>query len=212
MNGSKCWEWRKIAGGWKKQIKHPGDRERRRRKLLYAENSQERNSWLKKSLQGIYSEQRCKELKTGSSKGRLKGSNLDHTGLLIKENEVEYGEESIAQPRSLLHHQRFSSLFSKWPQLSKGEFCKLEAPCVSECAYSVGSIMSDSSTPQTLSRQAPLSMGFSRQEYWGGLPCPPPGHLPDPGIQPVSFLLLHGRRILCHLSCWIHSMSLSTLS
>ena len=33
---------------------------------------------------------------------------------------------------------------------------------------------------------APLSMGFSRQEYWSGLPCPPPGDLPDPGIEPVS--------------------------
>ena len=31
-----------------------------------------------------------------------------------------------------------------------------------------------------------LSMGFSRQEYWSGLPCPPPGDLPDPGIEPVS--------------------------
>ena len=31
--------------------------------------------------------------------------------------------------------------------------------------------------------QAPLSMGFSRQEYWGGLPCPPSGDLPDPGIE-----------------------------
>ena len=34
--------------------------------------------------------------------------------------------------------------------------------------------------------QAPLSMGFSRQEYWSGLPCPTPGDLPDPGIEPES--------------------------
>ena len=34
--------------------------------------------------------------------------------------------------------------------------------------------------------QAPLCMGFSGQEYWSGLPCPPPGDLPDPGIEPVS--------------------------
>ena len=34
--------------------------------------------------------------------------------------------------------------------------------------------------------QVLLSMGFSRQEYWSGLPCPPPGNLPDPGIKPVS--------------------------
>ena len=38
----------------------------------------------------------------------------------------------------------------------------------------------------TAACQAPLSMGFSRQEHWSGLPCPPPGDLPDPGIEPVS--------------------------
>ena len=38
----------------------------------------------------------------------------------------------------------------------------------------------------TAARQAPLSMGFSRQEYWSALPCPPLGDLPDPGIEPVS--------------------------
>ena len=37
-----------------------------------------------------------------------------------------------------------------------------------------------------MARQAPLSMGFPRQEYWSGLPFPPPGDLPDPGIQPLS--------------------------
>ena len=42
-------------------------------------------------------------------------------------------------------------------------------------------------TPWTVAHQAPLSMGFSRQEYWSGLPCPPPGDLPDPGIKPESF-------------------------
>ena len=41
-------------------------------------------------------------------------------------------------------------------------------------------------TPGTVARQAPLSMGFSRQEYWSGLPFPPPEDLPDPGIEPVS--------------------------
>ena len=41
-------------------------------------------------------------------------------------------------------------------------------------------------TPWTVARQAPLSMGFSRQEYWSGCPCPPPGHLPHPEIEPPS--------------------------
>ena len=38
----------------------------------------------------------------------------------------------------------------------------------------------------TIARQAPLSMGFPRQEYWSGLPFSPPGDLPDPGISPES--------------------------
>ena len=37
--------------------------------------------------------------------------------------------------------------------------------------------------PWTVARQAPLSMGFSRQQYWNGLPWPPPGNLPNPGIK-----------------------------
>ena len=41
-------------------------------------------------------------------------------------------------------------------------------------------------TPWTVAYQAPPSMGFSRQEYWSGLPFPPPGDLPDPGIKPGS--------------------------
>ena len=41
-------------------------------------------------------------------------------------------------------------------------------------------------TPWTIAYQAPLSMGFSRQEYWSGLPFPSPGDLPDPRIEPGS--------------------------
>ena len=43
-------------------------------------------------------------------------------------------------------------------------------------------------TPWSVDDQTPLSMGFSRQEYWSGLPCPPPGDLPDPGIEPASLM------------------------
>ena len=47
--------------------------------------------------------------------------------------------------------------------------------------------MSDSSvTPWTIAHQAPLTMGFSRQESWSGLPFPYPEDLPDPGIKPLS--------------------------
>ena len=60
-------------------------------------------------------------------------------------------------------------------------------------------------TPRTVAWQASLSVGFSRQEYWSGLSCRPPRHLPDPGIEPASpslqvdsLLLSHwGRMIPC---------------
>ena len=48
------------------------------------------------------------------------------------------------------------------------------------------SVKSDSVTPWTVAHQAPLSMGFSQQEYWSRLPFPPLGVLPDQGIEPGS--------------------------
>ena len=48
------------------------------------------------------------------------------------------------------------------------------------------SVMSDSANPWIVAHQAPLPMGFSRQEYWSGVPFPPPGNLPNPGIKPTS--------------------------
>ena len=44
--------------------------------------------------------------------------------------------------------------------------------------------MSNSMTTRTVTNQAPLSIGFSRQDYWSGLPCPSQRDLPDPGIEP----------------------------
>ena len=58
------------------------------------------------------------------------------------------------------------------------------------------SVMSDSVTPWTIARQAPLSMEFSRQEYWSGYPFPSPWGLPNPGIEPRSPTL----KILYYLS------------
>ena len=46
--------------------------------------------------------------------------------------------------------------------------------------------------PMTAACQASLYMGFSRQEYWSGSPCPPPGDLPNPGIEPVSLTVAPG--------------------
>ena len=60
--------------------------------------------------------------------------------------------------------------------------------CVCVCVLSLFSRVLLFATQWTVAYQAPLSMGFSRQEYWSGLPCPPPGDLPDPGIEPMSLM------------------------
>ena len=62
-------------------------------------------------------------------------------------------------------------------------------PQLCESASVSHSVMSDCATPWTVARQAPPSMGFSRQEYWSGLPFPSPGDLPNPGIKPGCFAL-----------------------
>ena len=56
------------------------------------------------------------------------------------------------------------------------------------CMISCFSHVQFFATPWTVAFQAPLSMGFSRQEYWSGLPGPPPGGLPDPGMEPTSLM------------------------
>ena len=62
-------------------------------------------------------------------------------------------------------------------------------------------------SPKTVAAQDPLSMGFSGQEYWSGLPCPSPGDLPDSGIESAVFYVsCTGRRVLyhyCHLGSLI---------
>ena len=75
-------------------------------------------------------------------------------------------------------------------------------------------------TPWTVACQAPLSLGFSRQEYWSGLPFPSPGDLPNPRIEPRSpaseadaltseSSLSHIKRPLLWLSCFLFTISRS---
>ena len=69
--------------------------------------------------------------------------------------------------------------------------------CVCVCVHVVVAVQLPScvslfATPRTAAFQGPLSMGFSRQEYWSGLPFPSPGDLPDPGIVPMSPALAGG--------------------
>ena len=60
------------------------------------------------------------------------------------------------------------------------------ALCVRACMLSCFSHVQLLATLWTVAHQAPLSMRFSRQEYQSGLPCPPPGDIPHPGIKPTS--------------------------
>ena len=60
------------------------------------------------------------------------------------------------------------------------------------------SVVSNSATPWTVARQAPLSMGFSQQEQCSGLPCPPPGDLPPRDQTHVSYVSCIGRWPLYH--------------
>ena len=76
---------------------------------------------------------------------------------------------------------------------------------MSVCVCSVTSALSDSLEKLWIvARQAPLSMGFSRQEYWSGLPFPPPGDLPNRGIEtvlplsPVMQAILYPLRFVCN--------------
>ena len=98
-----------------------------------------------------------------------------------------------------------SRLFTIWTTCYFAPVCK------------VLSVISNSATLWTIARQTPLPTGFSRQEYWSGLPYPTPGDLPNPGIEPTSplSLALAGRffttsaiwkaHILCQLSSVVQS-------
>ena len=74
----------------------------------------------------------------------------------------------------------------------------------SDSATRVHSVMSNSlQSPWTVADQAPLSMGLSRQDYWSRLPFPPPGDLPNPGIELAAPAApAWGRRILYHRATW----------
>ena len=106
-------------------------------------------------------------------------------------------------------HSQRGSLFT-WPQtctaqpwgiqLASPRHRKLLQSCVLSIAFYTEivctrmlSCVQFFVTLWTIARQAPLSMGLSRQEYWSGLPFPPPGDLPNSGIKPVSVCLLHGQ-------------------
>ena len=87
------------------------------------------------------------------------------------------------EPRSPV--LQVDSLPSEPPRI----YCPAKAVLKPECGVISVLVLSHvqlSAIPWTVACQAPLSMGFPRQEYWSGLPFPSPGDLPDPGIEPRS--------------------------
>jgi len=86
-------------------------------------------------------------------------------------------------------HKRSECQFLEVPRLSGGRGDSLAMFSVCACVLSPFCRVQLFVTPWTVACQAPLSMEFSRQEYWSGLPCPHPGDLSDPGIKPMSLAL-----------------------
>ena len=96
------------------------------------------------------------------------------------QNETETWSEQTSVGKmtltDLLHKVCFTNLrFVKEHSICKAQCAKLLQLCLFETLWMVAC-------------QAPLSLGFSRQEYWSGLPYPPPGDPPDPGIEPRSLM------------------------
>ena len=106
-------------------------------------------------------------------------------------------EDSTSQPSEGMNFANTLILGFQPPELCENTILLFQPPvCITWLHQSEktnllllfsGSIMSDFfATPWTVVHQAPLSVRFSRQEYWGGLPFSPPGDLPHPGVQPGS--------------------------
>ena len=70
------------------------------------------------------------------------------------------------------------------------------------CLLSHFSYVQLCATLWTVALPAPLSMGFSRQEHWSGLPCPPPGDPPNPGIEPASLISCIGIKLCTVSAAW----------
>ena len=103
---------------------------------------------------------------------------LSYAFLPPKFNHVPHATELYNLKKIKISKNDHESNKSKQPG-PKTRFYKLISPLLSH--FSVRLFV----TPRTLAYQAPLSMELSRQEYWSGLPCPPPGIPPDAGIEPV---------------------------
>ena len=86
--------------------------------------------------------------------------------------------------------------------VSSQSVCLPRAPGQNACALSHFSWVSLFATQWTIAHQPPLSMGFSRQQYWSGLLCPPPGFLPTAGIESIYFTSTCIDRFFTSSSTW----------
>ena len=100
---------------------------------------------------------------------------------LHKWNKVEFQLHSPSQP-GISEQYRNQQLFN-W--LQRPDLQRRKHPQSNGVAGCLVIKFNSVATPRTVARQAPLSMGFSRQEYWSGLPFPSPGDLPHTGIKPA---------------------------
>ena len=98
-----------------------------------------------------------------------------------KEAQVPWGDLRLGGERRA---ETSGPLFTGWSH-SPTFLAAIPIVCVYVCAQSVNCVQFFA-TPWTVAGQVPLSLGFSRQECWSRLPCPLPGDLPDPGIEPMS--------------------------
>ena len=99
----------------------------------------------------------------------------------IKRNEIVSFVETWMNPESIIQSE-VKSEREKQISYINAYMWNLEKWYVLSCFSHVQLFV----TLWTVACQAPLSMGFSRREHWSGLPCPPPGDLPGPGIEPKS--------------------------
>ena len=127
---------------------------------------------------------------------QYKNNTQKSTALLLVRNRLQITEIiQIDISRRWFFVCGSQSHWKGWRNRTKAEFqgaLSQTTSAVTVCVLSHFSRVQPFATPWTVARQAPLFTGFYRQEYWSGLPFPPPGDLPHPGsepMSPVSYLL-----------------------